>query len=81
MKKLLSVLLTLILALSALPAPLAAAQEAPVEDQPMLRSAIGMTAAMTANAVEAAFEGKQAQWGKRLAETPFTMPLKAVARG
>ncbi|MGI6696928.1 MAG: hypothetical protein ACOX6O_11975 [Christensenellales bacterium] len=62
-------------ALAAMPAEVPAADH---PDQPVLLSALGLTAQMVANASEAAFEGKQALWGKQLTSTLFASPLKAV---
>ncbi len=75
MKKLLSLLLTLLFALGVMPA---IAEEIDPDDHDMIRGAVGMTANMVAAAMDGGFPPAQNMWAKGLADTPFTAPLKAV---
>jgi len=75
MKRLVALLLTLLLALGAMPA---IAEEVGKDDLKMIRTAVGMTANMVAKAMDDDLDRAQLVWLKGLAETPFTAPLKAV---
>jgi len=76
MKKTIALAIAMVLMLSVFCA--SAEEEAAKVHAILLRNAIGMTAQMVSGAAEGTFDGRQAYWADRLADTAYASPIKAV---